>query len=225
MAAKRGGPDCPAELQPHPSFGGVRVKPAFANKFATSILVTALAMPMIAARQPQNSEEWTFHSLTPLGFTPLTLKPSNTGLTLMATAESPRFEGWHRVIRNNRRTLLDAAGAPVLTFPGSVDFRVTASERSDRVMPFDAPDPISATDANTWLTKLTFRLKIFHGLDATEVEPTALKNLGVPLDVPYDERIYLVSFDLRDVPVTDRLVLEVFAPDGERVGRFHLELL
>ena len=26
-------------------------------------------------------------------------------------------------------------------------------------------------------------------------------------------------------PATDRLVLEVFSPDGTRVGRFHLELL
>jgi hypothetical protein len=178
-----------------------------------------------AARQPQDPDEWTFHSLMPLGFAPLTLKPSNTGLTLMATAESPLFEGWHRTVRNGRRALMDSAGTPVQAFPGSVDFRVTASTRSDRVMPFDKPDPISAPDANAWLKNLTFRLKIFHGLDAQELEPTAMKNLGVPLDVPYDERIYLVSFDLHDIPASYRLVLEVFGPDGERVGRFHLELL
>jgi len=199
--------------------------PAFAKQLAAVLLVVALAMPLIAARQPQEVDEWTFHSLVPLGFMPLTLKPSNTTLSLMATAESPQFEGWRRVVREHRRTILDAAGAPIQIFPGTVDFRVTASTRSDRIMPFDKPDPIPGTDANDWLKSLTFRLKIFHGLEATEIEPAALKNLGVPADVPYDERIYLVSFDLHEVPSTDRLVLEVFGPDGERVGRFHLELL
>ena len=198
-------------------------------KFHRVLILATVAVLLasfgIAARPTQDADDWTFHSLVPLGFAPLTLKPSNTGLTLMATAESPQFEGWHRVVRNSRRTLLDAAGTPVRTFPGSVDFRVTASTRSDRVLPFDKPDPISATDANAWLKNLTFRLKIFRGLESRELEPAAMKNLGVPLDVPYDERIYLVSFDLQDVSASDRLVLEVFAPDGQRVGRFHLELL
>lgn len=143
----------------------------------------------------------------------------------MATAESPMFEGWRRVIRNHHSIVLDASGTPVRFFPQTLKFRVTASTRSDRLMPFDKPDPIEGSDARAWLKQLSFRLKIFHGLDAHEVEPAAITNLGMPPDIPYDERIYEVSFDLKDMPATDRLVLEVFSPDGERVGRFHLELL
>lgn len=197
-----------------------------------AILALAVAIPLSAARPPQRSqqsaqdnEDWTFHSLLPLGSTPLAMKPGPNDLTLMATAESPMFEGWRRVIRNNQRQLVDASGVPVRSFPENLNFRVTASTRSDRVLPFDQPDPIAGSDTETWLRNLSFRLKIFRGLDAREVEPVAIKNLGMPPDVPYDERIYLVSFDVKDVPSTDRLVLEVFAPDGTRVGKFHLELL
>lgn len=193
----------------------------------TVILALAAVIPLSAAHapQPQQAEDWTFHALLPLGSAPLSLKPAGAYLTLMATAESPMFEGWRRVVRNHRSVLLDASGAPVRVFPGNLNFRVTASARNDRVLPFDKPDPIPGDDAKAWLKQLTFRLKIFHGLEAREVDPAAVKNLGVPPDVPYDERIYLVNFELKDVPASDRLMLEVFAPDGTRVGRFHLELL
>lgn len=153
------------------------------------------------------------------------MKPGSIALSLMATAENPMFEGWRRVTRNHSRQLLDASGVPVRTFPDSVTFRVTASTRSDRVLPFDRPDPIPGADAETWLKNLSFRLKIFSGVEAREIEPTTIKHLGMPPDVPYDERIYVVRFDIKNVPSTDRLVLEVFAPDGSRVGKFHLELL
>jgi hypothetical protein len=199
--------------------------------FRTAVIALALVIPLSAARAPQpqtqhqDDQEWTFHTLLPLGSAPLSLKPAGSSLTLMATAESPLFEGWHRTVRNNRRRVLDAACTAVRAFPETIRFRVTASARADRVLPFDRPDPISGTDPETWLKKLSFRLKIFDGLDARELEPTAIKNLGMPPDVPYDERIYVVAFELKDVPVSDRLVLEVFAPDGTRVARFHLELL
>jgi hypothetical protein len=92
-------------------------------------------------------------------------------------------------------------------------------------MAFDKPDPIAGDDVNAWLKSLSFRLKIFNGLQSREVEPSSIQHLGMPVDVPYDERIYQISFDLDDVPPTDRLVLEIFSPDGTRVSRFHLELL
>jgi hypothetical protein len=198
---------------------------------ATGMRIAAVALALVVplgaarARQAQELEDWTFHALLPLGSATLSLKPAGTGLTLMATAESPMFEGWKRVMRNHRGVLLDASGTPVRLFPETVSFRVTASTRGDRLMPYDKPEPIPGDDVGTWLKQLTFRLKIFDGLESREVEPAAVKNLGVPPDVPYDERIYLVSFDIKDVPSSDRLVLEVFAPDGTRVGRFHLELL
>lgn len=194
-----------------------------------AILVMALPLTAVRIAQPQSqsqsNDEWTFHSLLPLGSTPLALKPAGTPLTLMATAESPMFEGWRRVTRGNRTVLLDASGTPVRQFPKMVRFRVSASTRPDRMLPFDKPFPVTGDDPSKWLKQLSFRLKIFHGLDAREVQPATVQHLGVPPDVPYDERIYLVTFELKDVPAGDRLVLEVFAPDGTRVGKFHLELL
>ena len=50
--------------------------------------------------------------------------------------------------------------------------------------------------------------------------------IGVPADVPYDERVYRVNFDLPDnEPVTERFVLEVIRPRGERLARLHFSLL
>jgi hypothetical protein len=48
--------------------------------------------------------------------------------------------------------------------------------------------------------------------------------IGVPADIAYKERIYRVSVNLPRVPMSDRVVLEVFAPDGERICKFHLDL-
>jgi hypothetical protein len=65
---------------------------------------------------------------------------------------------------------------------------------------------------------------VFHGLRQTIVEPAAVKMIGVPDDMPYDERIYRVAFDLGDVSLDDRIVLEVLTPSGERLCKFHLDL-
>jgi hypothetical protein len=43
--------------------------------------------------------------------------------------------------------------------------------------------------------------------------------------VHYDERIFRVNFDIGNRPVTDRLVLEVYSPDGKQIGRFPFLLL
>lgn len=201
----------------------MRLSRQLVTRIAVIALALLIAAPLTAS--PPGEDDWTFHALLPLGSTPLSLRPSGTGLTLMATAECPLLEGWKRVVRNHHTVLLDSAGTPVRMFPEHLNFRVTASTRSDRLLSEDKPEPTPGADAKTWLKQLTFRLKIFHGLEAREVDPAGITNLGMPPDVPYDERIYLVSFEVRDIPATDRLMLEVFAPDGTRVGRFHLELL
>lgn len=178
------------------------------------------------ASHPDGEVDWSFHSFIPLGFEPFQLNPSGRPLTLMATAQSPRFEGWHRVTRDKHRVIVDGTDHPVTAYPDTVDFRVTASTRSMRSLLLDKPTAISIADEPAaLLLHLQFRLKIFHGLEAREVQPAAIRNLGVPPDVPYDERIYIVSFDLKDVSTEDRLVLEVFTPDGQRFCKFHLELL
>jgi hypothetical protein len=67
-------------------------------------------------------------------------------------------------------------------------------------------------------------VSIFHGIDKRDVEPDSVEEIGMPQDVSYDERVYRIGFDIgRTVPVDDRIVLEVLSPEGERMGRFHLE--
>ena len=46
----------------------------------------------------------------------------------------------------------------------------------------------------------------------------------MPPDIPYDERVYQISFDIGRIPITDRVVLEVLSPSGERLCKFHLDL-
>ena len=49
--------------------------------------------------------------------------------------------------------------------------------------------------------------------------------IGVPADVAYDERVYRISFSGQKIPVSDRCILEVLSPTGERLTRFHFDLL
>jgi hypothetical protein len=38
--------------------------------------------------------------------------------------------------------------------------------------------------------------------------------------VPYDERVYRISVNAGGLPISDRLVLEVFSPQGELLTHF-----
>jgi hypothetical protein len=75
------------------------------------------------------------------------------------------------------------------------------------------------------LLKLKFQLKAYHGLQARVIEPESVQMIGVPADVPYDERVYRINFALDKLPITDRCVLEVLSPTGERLTKFHFDLL
>jgi hypothetical protein len=90
------------------------------------------------------------------------------------------------------------------------------------------PGSTLETDAepSLLLTKLKFRLKAYDGLHMRIVFPDSSTMIGVPADIPYDERIYRVTFELpEDEPVTERFVLEVLSTKGERLARLHFSLL
>lgn len=157
----------------------------------------------------------------PLGILGFTLEPSRRTLYVMSTAESSAFEGWS-VTGEHADTVIDASGAPVERFPERVAFRVTASAMENLL---EVPlDKITVNqDLNSLLLALRFRLKIFHGIEATELEPDRVEMLGMPAEVAYDERVYLASFVLPPTSIADRLVFEVFTPQGDRLCKFHLE--
>ena len=175
-----------------------------------------------AATRP-SSVELVFRSLIPLGTESFLVQPWHSVLTVLASAQSPYFEGWRRISVGERHRLLDADGQPVRFFPRHIEFRVSAGTMT-RIS--DAPPyPMrSALSQNDYLLNLRFRVKVFHGLRQRTIEPESVALIGEPADIPYEERIYRVAFDLDNVPMADRVVLEVVAPGGERLCKFHLDL-
>ncbi len=194
---------------------------------AVAILASAAAgTPPKAPVAADPNVELEFHSLMPLGFEALQLMPARSPVVLLATAEASAWDGWRRIAGPAEHGIVTREGAPVAHFPAALDFRVTATARGLRPDVVDAPWPTAwRAQPNEFLRSLRFRLLVHHNLEVTAFEPVAVKNIGVPEDVPYDERIYRVSFALPEVAITDRLVLETSTTEGARVCKFHLELL
>ena len=166
-----------------------------------------------------------YHALVPLGAEAYELQGDRwkAVVTLLASAENPEFEGMMRRTES-RDALFSGDGKPVRFYPERISFRVTASFRTRLIEP--SPFPISANvAANDYLLHLQFRFVVFDGLRQTVVQPETVEMIGMPGEVPYDERIYRVVVDLPHVPLRDRVVLEVRDPDGERICKFHLDLL
>ncbi len=177
--------------------------------------------------QPVSLWEHDFHSILPLGSDFFQLEGYRGAIGLMATAISPDLEGWHRIEKGSRKLLLTRDGERATEYPREVQFRVTVSTRDGKTVDPDL-DPLtfkSEQPLNDYLLHLRFRVKIFHELRVRVVEPSGVHLMGVPEDVPYNERIYRIIFNLPRIPVQDRMVLEVLSPDGERISRFHFELM
>jgi hypothetical protein len=191
---------------------------------AALVVCAALAANAADSARPTPIVARLFHSVVPLGTDGLLLQPSKRSLFLVASAQSTGFDGWQQVESKGSRLIYASTGSPVRHFPQYIDFRITASARRDGMNLGEPlyPTPCNA-ELNEYLLGLKFRLKIFHGLQAREIEPKLVKLVGVPAEVPYDERVFQLSFRLDEIPLDDRLVLEVLAPDGERISKFHLE--
>jgi hypothetical protein len=170
------------------------------------------------------TSEFDYHAVNPLGVESLMLEPSKKLVNLMVSATSPEFEGLRRLPSGRQPVLVNEGGKQVRQFPESVTFRVTASTGVDPVDPDPLPTKTELSPED-YLLHLHFRLKIFHHLDSWTLEPQSSEMIGMPADVAYNERIYLVRFNLQDLPAEDRVMLEVFDDSGQRVTHFHLELL
>ncbi len=160
----------------------------------------------------------------PLGIESFRLEPAKQGFYLMASAENPAFSEMSRLIDGEKERLINGNGKPVTLYPPRIQFRLTASSREKLLeeRPYGTQSKLSLDEL---FTKLHFRLKIFHGLEFRYVEPAFIEDIGMPRDLPYDERIYRIGFELGKVPIEDRVVMEVFSPSGERLCKFHLDLM
>jgi hypothetical protein len=185
-----------------------------------------LAFAVAAGAEKSANVELELHSVLPLGHEIFTVYPDRHTLYLMAAVESPEIEGWKVINDGGRRRVQDAKGKHAQFFPRTLSFRVTATAMRPGllIIPQQPLGLETDTPLNDYLLNLNFRLKIFRGLKVTELAPASVRMIGMPADVPQEERVYRVGFELADVPTRDRIVLEVLSPQGERVCKFHLDL-
>ena len=67
---------------------------------------------------------------------------------------------------------------------------------------------------------LKFRILAYNALENHENVPESVEMIGMPADVPYDERVYRINLNNVDLPITARLVVEIRTPKGELLTHF-----
>lgn len=169
--------------------------------------------------------ETEFHSVLPLGSASFLIAGQSAPVILMATAVSRDLEGWKEIDQGGSRFLYTNDGQRARLYPRQMQFRVTASAVERVPADDDSAVVKSKISLNDYLLRLRFQLRIFHGLGMHVLPPAEVHLVGVPSDVPYHERIFRLNFQLPPVPVQDRMVLEVLSPEGQRLARFHFELM
>jgi len=194
-----------------------------ASSLRLGAAVSALAVSVLSVASQMRTGPG-FHSAMPAGYTVVRLKPSGAVAAFIGLIECTEMEGARQVSEGLSAKVLDAHGVPLRMFPRHVSFRVTATLRKTLIDPPLDTVTINDTPAE-FLLKLGFRLKVYHGLERHELAPESVTMIGVPADVAYDERVFRVSFDLDNLPITDRVVLEVVSPEDETVAHFSFGLL
>jgi hypothetical protein len=155
----------------------------------------------------------------PAGYAVMVLKPSKATLSLMGMIECPEMEGAQHVAEGSHKRLVSADGTTFKQFPQRFSFRITASLRKIFIEEPDTSVDV-AGDPQELLLKLKFRVRAYHGLESREIVPQSIEMIGMPADLPYDERVYRINIDTGNLPVTDRVVVEVLSPQGELLTHF-----
>lgn len=164
------------------------------------------------------------HSAMPAGYEVVVLKPSRATLSLMGLIECPELEGAQYISQGLNAKLVSANGAAMRKFPRLFSFRITASLRKV-VLDGPAASVEVAGDPHDLLLRLGFRIRVYDGLKAREIAPESVEMIGMPAYVPYDERVYRITVNAGNLPVTDRFVIEIVSPQGVRLTHFAFVLL
>jgi hypothetical protein len=190
------------------------------------IIWTAAIVVMLAASgRPQSKQPSpSFHSPSPAGYTVVLLQPGKNELSILGLVDCPEMEGTQRVSEGIKAFLISADGERLKHYPREFSFRITATLRKTII---DGPSESFATkyDPKEFLLKLRFKLKAYNGLERQDIFPKAVKLIGMPADVSYDERIFRVTFDAGDLPISDRIVLQVLSPENQELTHFTFGLL
>ena len=200
------------------------MKAESSRRFYAPLLALVLVLAPVLAWPGSLDPKTGMRAATPAGYKVIQLQPSGAVVWLLALIECPQIQGAHRVSHGLNSRVVLADGTRLRRFPRRFSFRVTASLRK---MILEAPSLSLNYGRNPqdMLLGLKFKLRDYSALVATSFHPQSVRMIGMPADVSYDERVYRVSFDVGDRPVTDRFLLEVYSPEGERLGRFCFELL
>ena len=197
----------------------MRPRLATARCVSIAVLIGCLAMAETPARNGP-----AFRATIPAGYDVLVLEPSGTNLSLIGLVECPELEGAQHVSQGINASMISASGGRMKNFPRHFSFRVTASLRKilldQPASTVEVPD-----DPRELLLRLRFRVKAYNGLQMREVFPVTVQHIGMPADIPYDERVYRVGVSIGDVPITDRFVIEILTPEGELLTHFPFSLL
>jgi hypothetical protein len=181
------------------------------------LIVASLALAASARNAPKSAPG--LRSNMPIGYDVMLLKPSKATLSLIGLIECPELEGAQHVLEGSKAKLVSSDGSTVKEFPQRFSFRITASLKKvfldGPIASIELPD-----DPQELLLHLKFRVRAYHGLEVREVEPQSIEMIGVPADVPYDERVYRININAGNLPITDRMVLEISSPEGKLLTHF-----
>jgi hypothetical protein len=186
-------------------------------------IVLLLIVSAFAGQKTADRGE-TLHSTIPTGYEILKLQPSGQTLFLLGLIECPELEGAQHVLDGSQARIVAADGSSLDHFPRFLSFRITASLRKE-LLDSSSDGSVTTEDPQEFLLKLGFALKGYDGLHSYELTPQSVEMIGVPADIPYDERVFRVNFDVGNRSISDRFVFEVLSPEGTRIARFHFELL
>ena len=185
----------------------------------SGILLIVAGLALAAPARNASKSAVGLRSNIPVGYDVLVLKPSKATLSLIGLIECPELEGAQHVSEGSHAKLISSDGSTVKEFPQHFSFRITASLKKvfldGPVASIELPD-----DPQQLLLHLKFRVRAYHGLEVREVEPQSIEMIGVPADVPYDERVYRININAENLPITDRLVVEIFSPEGKLITHF-----
>jgi len=186
-----------------------------ARSGALVVILAAFGLAAIAGNAPRGG----MHPTMPAGYDVLVLKPSGANLSLMGLIECPELEGAQSVSQGSNKKLVSADGETIRHFPQRFSFRITASLRKMLI-----DQPVASVDVSDepheLLLNLKFRIRAYNALEAHEIVPESVEMIGMPADVPYDERVYRIDLNNVDLPITARLVVEIRTPQGELLTHF-----
>lgn len=183
--------------------------------------VVLLSVALVA----QARQEFVFRQRTPMGGDALILMPAKKRLQLMATLESKDLEGVRQVREGDDEYLRAPDGGQYEFYPPELKFRFSIGQR----LTFIEKNPLrieTKQSPDEFQSNLSFQLKLFRGLHTEIIKPDEARMIGVPKEIPYDERIYSVVFKLpRRIPARERMRLEVYDSKGTQIAKFQVQLL